>query len=93
LIYKIQLAGIFPNIADKNLLRKLSNKAAADLEPLTPLLRLATLLPYPQFPHTKVDLASMSGPQLTAALVFYDQPHGGTKRAKYVRFATFIGAF
>jgi hypothetical protein len=89
----IHKAGIFPNIADKNILRKLSNKGAADLEPLTPLLRSATLLPYPQFPQTKVDLASMSGPQLSAALAFYDQPHGGIKRAKYIRFATFIGAF
>ena len=73
--------------------RSALNKVAADLELLVPLLRPATLQPYPHFPQTKVDLASMTGPQLTAALAFYDQPHGGTKRAKYIRFATFIGAF
>ena len=57
-----------------------------------PLLRPATLQPYPHFPQTKSNLAGMTGPQLIAALTFYDQPIGGTKRIQYIRFATFIGA-
>ena len=57
-----------------------------------PLLRPATLQPYPHFPQTKFNLAGMTGPQLIAALTFYDQPIGGTKRIQYIRFATFIGA-
>ena len=89
--FKNQLAGVFPNVDDKNLLRKLSNKAAALSEPLMPLLRLANLQPYPQFPLTKANLALMTGPQLAAALTFYDQPNGGSKGQKYIRFAKFIG--
>ena len=90
--HKNQLTGVFPNVNDKNLLRKLSNKAASLSEPLMPLLQPATLQPYPHFPQTKSNLAGMTGPQLIAALTFYDQLIGGTKRIQYIRLATFIGA-
>jgi hypothetical protein len=58
---------------------------------LSPLLHSINGIPYQNFPNNKQELFVMSGVQLSAALAYYNLPHGGNRSIKLTRFTTFIG--